>query len=268
MINKHEIVNYLDKFKLKDKNAVVVGGVGLIGSEVVAALAQAGAKVIIADLNKIKGKKLSNNLRKRGLDVWCYYFNAADIFGLKKNILLMNKTFKRIDIWVNCSYPKTSDWGERLEDIKVSSWRKNIDMHLNSYALSSKYVAEVMKNSGGSIINFGSIYGVVGSDISIYKKTNMLTPMPYSAIKGGIVSIDRYLSAYFGKYNVRINTICPGGVWNKQNPIFVRNYSRRVPMGRLALPEEIASAALFLASDAASYMTGATVMVDGGWTAI
>lgn len=268
--NKREkFINYPKKFNLEKKKAIVVGGAGLIGSEVVTALAQAGARVIIADINKDKGLKLSKKIVKENLNAEYRFFNVSDIANLKKNILSLINNFGGIDIWINCSYPKTKDWGVKLEKIKFSYWQKNIDMHLNAYSLSSKYIAEYMKSSGGgSIINFGSIYGVVGCDFTIYEKTNMSTTMPYAAIKGGIVNISRYLAAYFGKYNIRINTICPGGVWNNQNPIFIKNYSKKVPLGRLAFPEEIASVTLFLASDAASYINGAIIMVDGGWTAI
>ena len=124
------------------------------------------------------------------------------------------------------------------------------------------------EQQSGSIINLGSIYGVLGSDFTIYDGTKMTMPMAYSAIKGGIVNLTRYLASYFGKHNVRVNNICPGGIFDSQEPIFVRNYEHRVPLKRMGRPEEIASAVLFLASDAASYITGATIMVDGGWTAI
>jgi len=92
--------------------------------------------------------------------------------------------------------------------------------------------------------------------------------MAYSIIKGGIVNFTRYLSSYFGKYNIRVNSICPGGIFDNQDPIFVENYEKKVPLNRMGKPEEIASVVLFLASDASSYITGATIMVDGGWTAI
>lgn len=268
MHKNNKMVDYLAKFSLMNKKAIVVGGAGLIGSEVVAALAQSGAKVIIADADKKRGLKLSRDINKYNPNTRYIYFDISHIVKLNKNIFSLIRLLGGVDIWINCSYPKTKDWGTELEKIKTSSWRKNIDIHLNSYSLSSKYIAEYMKKTGGCIINFGSIYGIVGSDLSIYEKTKMLTPMPYAAIKGGIVNVDRYLAAYFGKYNIRINTICPGGVWDNQNPIFVNNYSKKVPMGRLALAEEIATTTLFLASDAASYITGATIMVDGGWTAI
>jgi len=109
---------------------------------------------------------------------------------------------------------------------------------------------------------------VVGPDFSVYKNTSMTSSIIYSAVKGGIVNLGRYLASYFGKYNIRVNTVCPGGVLDGQNEIFLKNYSNKTPLGRMASAEEVASTVLFLASDASSYITGATIMVDGGWTAI
>jgi NAD(P)-dependent dehydrogenase (short-subunit alcohol dehydrogenase family) len=92
--------------------------------------------------------------------------------------------------------------------------------------------------------------------------------MAYSAIKGGIINLTRYLASYFGEYNIRVNSLCPGGIYNDQESTFVKAYSEKTPLKRMGNPEEIAAAALFLASDAASYIAGATLMVDGGWSAI
>lgn len=262
------MIDYRNKFSLKGKKAVVMGGGGLIGKEVVIALAQAGAYVLIAEVNKKEANALSVELRKNNLDVEYYYFDVTDIKNLRRNIKVLVRHLGGLDIWINSAYPRTKDWGAKVEDISYRSWQKNVDMHLNSYALSSKYAAKHMKNKGGSIINFGSIYGVGGPDFTIYEKTEIKNSMVYSAIKGGIINLGRYLASYFGNFNIRVNTVCPGGVFDNQDTRFVKNYSKRVPLKRMAKTEEIASVVLFLASDAASYITGATIMIDGGWTAI
>lgn len=262
------MISYLDKFSLKGKTAFVCGGCGLIGKEVVKAFAEAHAKTIILDIDEKKGQSIAKELNKQG-NVFFQKFDASDLINIENKIEILEKKFEKIDVWVNASYPRTLDWGNKVEKLKLKSWQKNIDMHLNSYAWISRKVCLLMKkNHCGSIINFGSIYGVLGSDFNLYQGTDLTSPMAYSAIKGGIVNLTRYLASYFGKFNIRVNNICPGGVYNHQNKKFVQNYIRKTPLKRMAHSDEIASAVLFLASDAASYLTGSTMMVDGGWSAI
>ncbi len=263
------MTDYLKKFNLKGKKAVVTGGAGLIGREVVTALAQAGASVIIADTNASAGKKLAQALSRAKGKVSFVQFNAAQINDLKINVSALVKILKGIDIWVNCAYPRTKDWGVRPEDVSVQSWQQNVEGQLNATALCCTYVADYMKRKGGSIINLGSIYGVVGGQFDIYKGTAAKpVPIIYAVVKGGIINLSRYLASYYGRYNIRVNTVCPGGVYDRHDPRFVRQYSKQTPLGRMARPQEVASTILFLASDAASYMSGTTMMVDGGWTAV
>ncbi len=133
----------------------------------------------------------------------------------------------------------------------------------------------VKKNIKGSIINLSSIYGLVGQDLEIYKGTNMKENVTYSIIKGGINNFTKQMSSYYGKFNIRVNAICPGGVINNEDKkilkvqkIFEKNYTRKVPLKRFARTDEIASVVVFLSSDASSYITGTLLPVDGGWTAI
>lgn len=262
-------MTYLQKFGLNGKTAFVTGGVGLIGTEVTKALADAGAKVIILDINKEKAEDVLKTVKAKGQDAEFEEFDITDLGIIEQAIDKLKSKYGSIDIWVNTAYPRTADWGKDLEKIPLESWQKNIDMHLNSYCWMSRKVCFIMKEqNGGSLINFGSIYGVVGNNFSIYEGTKMTPPAEYSAIKGGIINFDRYLASYFGKYSVRINTVCPGGIFDNQNPVFVENYNKNTPLKRMGKPEDVASAVLFLASDAAAYITGITLMVDGGWTAI
>lgn len=257
------MTDYLNLFSLSGKNAFVTGGCGLIGLEISKALAQAGAKVIVLDIDKTK----IDFLKKEGIIF--KYFDITDLPRLDMKITGLKKKYGEINVWVNSAYPRTKDWGDKVEDLKLKSWQENVDMHLNAYSWISRKVCMIMKEQrGGTLINIGSIYGVVGNDFTVYKGTNLTSPMEYAVIKGGIVNLTRYLASYFGKYNVRINSLCPGGIINKQIKVFIKNYSNKTPLKRMGDPEEIASVALFLASEASSYITGATIMVDGGWTAI
>ena len=253
-----------ESFSLKNKIAVVAGGAGLIGKPIVLGLMQAGAKVYVADIDEKNGKKLERQNTK------CKWINLdiTKINSVKNCINTIVKKDKKIDIWVNCAYPRTSDWAVKFEDIKFESWRENVDMHMNGYFLCCQQIAKQMKKQKkGSIINFSSIYGVVGPDFSIYDKTKSTMPAAYSAIKGGIITFSKYLATYYAKHGIRVNTICPGGIYDKQQQSFVKKYEEKTPMGRMGKPEDLTGPVLFLASDASSYITGHVLMVDGGWTA-
>lgn len=262
-------MSYIQKFSLKNKIAFVTGGVGLLGKEVVSALAEAGAKVIILDINIRKGLELVERLKASGDDVEFEEFDVTKLDRVEKEIDRLSKKFGKIDVWVNAAYPRTPDWNEKVENLSLDSWQKNIDMQLNSYSWISRQVCLTMKSQrSGSLINFGSIYGVVGNNFTLYEGTGLTSAMAYSAIKGGVVNLTRYLASYFGEYNIRANTICPGGVLDNQSKAFLENYAKQVPLKRMSNPDEIAAAVLFLACDASSYITGSTLMVDGGWTAV
>ena len=157
----------------------------------------------------------------------------------------------------------------KFENILIESWRKNIDMHMNGYFLCCKVVLEKMKKQGfGSLINMSSIYGLIAPDFTIYEGTEMTMPAAYSAIKGGLNNLTRYLASYYGKYQVRINTISPGGIYDNQPESFVNNYNNKVPLKRMGTPKDIVSAVFYLLTDESSYVTGHNLVVDGGWSII
>lgn len=140
---------------------------------------------------------------------------------------------------------------------------------MNSYIWIAKKIADLMvKNriKDGSIVQLSSIYGILGQDNELYKNTTMRESMTYSAIKGGINNSVRSMAAYYGKYNLRINSIIAGGVFDYQNKNFLKKYKRKTPLGRMADPKEIAFSSLFLISDASSYITGSNLVVDGGYS--
>ena len=265
------MIDFTNKFKVANKVAWIVGGLGLIGKEVTKAISSAGAQTIILDITEEKGIDFENYIKEQGYKASYEKFDCSDLENMDTNFSALFDKYGSCDIFVNCSYPRTEDWAQNsFSNISLKSYRKNVDIHMNSYAWLAKLAADSMKShgKGGSIIQFGSIYGVVGQDLTIYENTDMAENMTYAAIKGGIANLSRLMASYYGKFNIRVNTLCPGGIFDNQNPIFVKNYSDKTPLKRMGEPEEIASVVLFLASDAASYITGTTLMVDGGWTAI
>ena len=273
------MIDYLDKFSLKNKTAHIVGGLGLIGSEVSKAMVSASAKTVILDIDSDRANILLKVLPKNAA-VYYESFDCTDLIALDKNFSDVISKHGNPNIFINCSYPRTKDWGgsvaSSFEDVSLDSFRENVDIHMNSYAWLAKIAASKMKsnNTGGSIIQFGSTYGYVGQDLTLYdyEGSTQKENMPYAAIKGGIINLTRLMASFYGQFNIRVNTVCPGGVHDENNPVqnkkFWENYSYKTPLKRMGKPEEMASTVLFLASDASSYVTGATIMVDGGWTAV
>lgn len=254
---------YRTLFSCKDKVALVTGGLGLLGREIVRGLSDSGASVCVADINVHQMKGLEN--------LAAVNFQQLDIMSedsIHQTIEASIKQYKKIDILVNCAYPRTDDWGTRCENVSFNSWKMNVNSHLGGYFLCCKKVAEQMKLRGvGSIINFASIYGVVAPDFSIYEGTPMTMPVAYSVIKGGIIALSKYLATYYAKDNIRVNCISPGGILDQQPDSFVEKYIKKTPLGRMGTPKDIVGAVLYLASDASLYVTGHNLIVDGGWTA-
>lgn len=258
-----------NKFNLNNKEALVLGGFGLIGFETVHGLLQLGAKVLILD--KLFDKKKFNLLKKNYKDKILY--QKFDL--TKNNINDFEKILNNQSIYINCSYPKSSDWNKNsFSNISAKTINVSLGNNLVPSITTAISFAEYLKNKkkGGSIIQLGSIYGLVGQNLNVYKKTSLSENNSYSLIKSSLIHFSKQMCAYYSKNEIRINTVCPGGVRSdkdkNQSKKFLSNYNKTVPIGRMAEPTEVASCIIFLSMDASSYITGSTLIVDGGWTSI
>jgi len=270
-----------EKFDLTGRTALITGGGGLLGSEFCRALAEAGASVAIAEVATDAGRKVASGLTQDGYPAEafaCDVTDAASVEDLIKNIL---KRFGRLDILVNCAAldPKFDAEAVKrgitpgsFEDFPLKDWNAALNVNLTGLFLVTQASVKPMLGNGGrgSIINICSTYGLNGPDQRIYVKDGKrvaFKPVYYTVTKAGVLGFTRYLAAYYAGTEIRVNALTPGGVFNDHEEYFVRNYSARTILGRMARPDEMSGALLFLASDASSYMTGANLVVDGGWTA-
>lgn len=264
-------------FSLKNKTAIVTGAWGLIGKKHCEALANAGANVVVADINEDACKKVAAQLNGNHLAIT---FDVTNETSIKDACAKILAKYGSIDILVNNAAindmfenPSLAAEQSKFENYPVDMFRKSLEVNVTGVFLCSQVFGKVMADQGkGSIINVASTYGMVGPDQSIYinpeGKQAFYKSAAYPATKGAIINFTRFLAAYWGNKGVRVNTLSPGGVENGQDEWFVKNYSAKTVLGRMAQPDDYMGAIVFLASDESAYMTGANLAVDGGWTAI
>lgn len=263
-------------FSLEGSVAIVTGALGLLGKEHCRALSEAGATVIATDLDEKRCMEFSSSLGYNSIGIGANITDKASVETLRDKALA---SFGKIDILINNAAindmfenPERAGELSKFENYPLDAWQRSIDVNVTGTFLCSQVIGKVMADAKkGSIVNIASTYGIVAPDQSLYKKPDgsqeFYKSPAYPATKGAVISLTRFLAAYWGNAGVRVNSLSPGGVENKQDDYFVSQYSARTPLGRMASPSDYRGAIVFLASDASSYMTGANLVVDGGWTA-
>jgi 2-deoxy-D-gluconate 3-dehydrogenase len=274
-------VTVFDKFDLKGRAAVVTGGAGLLGAEFCRTLAEAGAAVAVVDLDAEAANRVADSLTKDGYRAKGIPTDITNPDSVKSMAASVLSTFGRLDVLVNSAAldpkfdPQAASKGiapGAFEDYPLEQWNAAVNVNLTGMFLVTQACVKPMIERGkrGSIVNICSTYGLNGPDQRIYIKDGKrvaFKPVYYTVTKAGVLGFTKYLAAYYAGTEIRVNALTPGGVFNDHEEYFVKNYSAKTILGRMARKDEMNGALLFLASDASSYMTGNNIVVDGGWTA-
>lgn len=270
--------DYRAQFNLDGKVAVITGGCGLLGREFCAALAQHGARIAVLDIDRERAEGLSDELTRRfGTKTIATIADVSDQNAVRAATAHIVRYFGGIDILVNNAQSTTPDpsaYFAPFENYDVAEWRRVLAVDLDGMAIVAQAACRQMvgQGRGGALIQIGSIYGAYGPDNRIYegaeyKGIAINNPAVYSVGKAGVLGLTRWLATAYAAHGIRSNAVVPGGVESGQNADFVRRYSGRVPLGRMARKEEIVGAVVWLASPASSYVTGQSIYVDGGLSA-
>jgi NAD(P)-dependent dehydrogenase (short-subunit alcohol dehydrogenase family) len=263
-------------FDLSQKVAIVTGALGLIGKEHCRALARAGARVVVTDVDGDACVAFAKELGAHALGVGADITKQASVTALRDATLAR---FGKVDVLVNNAAindkfesPAAAAELSKFENYPLDLWQRSLDVNVTGMFLCCQTIGAVMaERRSGSIVNVASTYGIVAPDQSLYVKPDgtqsFFKSAAYPVTKGAVISFTRFLAAYWGARNVRVNALSPGGVEAGQDAWFVAAYAKRTPLGRMAKADDYQGALVFLASDESAYMTGANLVVDGGWTA-
>lgn len=270
-----------EKFDLTGRVSIVTGAVGLLGAEFCRTLAEAGAAVVVVDVNESASQETADTLTRSGYKSLAVPADITKPDSVNAIVDKVVSTFGQLDILVNSAAldPKFDPDAIKkgitpgaFEDYPLDQWNAALNVNLTGMFLVTQACVKQMLTQGkkGNIINICSTYGLNGPDQSIYVNDGervAFKPVYYTVTKAGVLGFTKYLAAYYAGTEIRVNALTPGGVFNNHEDYFVNNYSAKTILGRMAQKDEMNGALLFLASDASSYMTGNNLIVDGGWTA-
>ena len=264
-------MNVEQLFDLSGKVVIITGAAGNLGSRYVDGLSQFGANVVLADIDYIKCKQMAKKIKEKYLtDPEPIKLDLTKKKSISNVVSKVLKKYSKIDVLINNAAYQGNDKIRKtsFENLSLDDWNKSISVNLTGVFLMCQQVGKIMKKQKqGNIINIGSTYGLVAPDQRIYGDSGQNAAAFYSASKGGVINLTRYLASYWNRTGIRVNTLTPGGVGNNQKSNFIKKYSNKTMLGRMAKKDEYVAAILFLSSDASSYMTGSNLIIDGGWTA-
>lgn len=267
---------FKDLFDLKGRTAVVTGGCGILGRRFAEGLAEFGAKVAIVDLDQAAVDAAASELSARSIHARGYACDITQPEIIRRTAEAIEADLGPVSILLNNAASKTGDVDAFFAPVATfaqETWREIMSVNLDGmFNVAQVFGTRMAERGYGSIVQTASIYGLMAPDQRIYEGSEyqgraINTPAVYTASKAGVIGLTKHLAAYWGAQGVRVNTLTPGGVESGQNDAFKQRYGARVPLGRMARADEMVGAMLFLVSDAASYVTGQNIAVDGGLSA-
>ena len=276
-------MNTIEKFYIRDKVVIITGGAGLLGRKHAEAVLDGGGIPVLLDISEVSLKSAREEIKINSNTVCEIEGFTADITKYEEIKQIADTLFEKyghIDVLINnaANNPKVESDAINMraiqfENFPMQMWMDDLAVGLTGAFVCSQVFGGIMAEQGrGVILNISSDLGIIAPDQRIYRKENLaedeqtVKPVTYSVIKHGLIGLTKYLATYYAEKGVRANTLCPAGVFNGQNDEFLQKLTNLIPMGRMANVEEYKSTILYLISDASSYMTGSTVIVDGGRT--
>jgi NAD(P)-dependent dehydrogenase (short-subunit alcohol dehydrogenase family) len=247
------------------KTVIITGGAGRVGLALTKDLIKKGHQVLIGDINKTHLIKIKKKINSNNLII--FSGNLTNKKNINKFIEFGLKKFTKIDVAVHCAYPKSKKWGAKLEDISEKSLKEDLTSQLGGTIIFSQCILKYfLKIKRGNLILISSIFGTQTPKFENYKNLKMITPIEYSAIKSGIISITKYLAKYYQKKNIRVNCVSPGGIKDNQPALFIKRYKQYCNSKGMLDGSDISNLIIFLISDSSKYINGQNLIIDDGWT--
>jgi NAD(P)-dependent dehydrogenase (short-subunit alcohol dehydrogenase family) len=249
---------------LKNNVVAITGGAGLIGTAFSKAIIKNGGKVIVGDISSDRGLDLQDKL---GVDNALFVkVNTSDINSIDKFLETGNDHFGKIDSAIHCSYPRSEQWGTKFEELKTAGLKDDLFNQLGGAILFSQRLISFYRKQGyGNLIHMSSIQGVAAPKFEHYEGTKMTSPIEYSAIKSGIISITRYLAKYYKGKGIRVNCVSPGGILDNQPEVFLEKYNSTCSSKGMMDVSDLNGTIIYLLSDMSKYINGQNIIIDDGW---
>jgi NAD(P)-dependent dehydrogenase (short-subunit alcohol dehydrogenase family) len=249
---------------LKDNIVAITGGAGLIGTAFSKAIIENGGRVIIGDISSKRGKDLQDEF---GADKALFIkVNTSDTSSIDKFLELGKNHFGKIDSAIHCAYPRSEQWGTKFEGLKADGLKDDLFNQLGGAILFSQRLISFYRRQGyGNLVHVSSIQGVAAPKFEHYEGTKMVSPIEYSAIKSGIISITKYLAKYCKNQNIRVNCISPGGILDRQPEVFLKKYNSSCSSKGMMDAQDLNGTIVYLLSNMSKYVNGQNIIIDDGW---